>query len=45
MDFDLHEWLNLIVRWVHVFAGTVSCFWYAPLSFRVRVRTRCVTAP
>jgi uncharacterized membrane protein len=21
MDFDLNEWLNLIVRWVHVFAG------------------------
>lgn len=21
MDFDVHEWLNLIIRWVHVFAG------------------------
>ena len=21
MDFDLSEWLNLIARWVHVFAG------------------------
>ena len=21
MDFNLSEWLNLVVRWVHVFAG------------------------